>query len=479
MPIRVRLTAWYAGMLAVILLAMGTYVVFELRRDLRAAVDTELGVCTTVLTQALTDAENDPEAADPRLLASDGEDFLEAAQAALPQATSAVQLLDGQGRVLVTYGRAGSSAPVVGPETRRQAATGPQTLTAAVDAEDYRVRVEAVSFLDVPMTLVVGISLAETEQTVDRLLLLLVTAGPAAVLVTALAGMGLAGLAFRPVRRMTDDARRIGTDRLHDRVAEPAADDELRQLAVTLNAMLERIEQGALVQRRLVADASHELRSPLTVMRAELDVSLRGDELSPASREVLTSAREEVDRMRRTVDNLLTLAAVDEGGLPLLAVRCRMEETFAETSRSLAALATAREVTLVLEPGPEQVQADPQQLQLALVNLLENAIRFSPAGGRVRLTSWLRDGEVGLTVADQGPGVPAEHRERLFDRFYRVDSARGRGGSGLGLAICRAIVQAHGGRIWVEGAVGGGSAFSIALPAWRTLTPAVGQPVTT
>ena len=175
--------------------------------------------------------------------------------------------------------------------------------------------------------------------------------------------------------------------------------------------------------------------------------------------------------MRRTVDNLLTLAAVDEGGLPLLAVRCRLEQTMAEASRSVGALAAAQNVELVVEAGSEQVQADPQQLHLTLVNLLENAIRFSPPGGRVRLSSWQVDGEVGLTVADQGPGVPAEHCDKLFDRFYRADSARGRGGSGLGLSICREIVRAHGGRIWVDSDVGRGSSFSVALPAWRTLAP--------
>ena len=349
------------------------------------------------------------------------------------------------------------------------------TTPLGADRQNYRVRVVKASFADEPVVLVVGISLSEIDRTVDHLVRLLLAAGPAALLVTALAGSWLAGLSLKPVRRMTRDAQQIGTDRLYERVAVPAPHDEVRRLALTLNAMLDRIEQGATVQRRLVADASHELRSPLTVMRAELDVSLRGDELPTSGRIVLESVREEVDRMRRTVDNLLTLAAIDESGLPLLAIPCRLDQAMSEATRSVVALATVQNVDLVVDAGPEQVQADPQQLQLALVNLLENAIRYSPPGGEVRLTSWLIGGEVGLTVADQGPGIPAEHRERLFDRFYRVDGARGRDGSGLGLSICREIVRAHGGRIWVESAVGRGSAFSLALPAWRTLSVSLGS----
>jgi len=471
-PIRVRLTAWYAFMLTLILFALGGFISFELRRDLQAGVDTELNICTTVLIHALWDAENDPESGDLSLRETLEEDLLEAAQAALPLGSSAVQLVDEQGTVLVTYGQGASPTTLVAPEIHQQAANGPQMLTTPLgaDRQNYRVRVVKASFADQPVLLVVGISMSEIDRTVDELVHLLLMAGPAALLVTALAGSWLAGLALKPVRRMTRDAQQIGTDRLYERVAVPAPHDEVRRLAMTLNAMLDRIEQGATVQRRLVADASHELRSPLTVMRAELDVSLRADELPASGRIVLESVREEVDRMRRTVDNLLTLAAADEGGIPLLAIPCRLDQAMSEASRAVVQLAMAQDVDLVVEAGPQQVQADPQQLQLALVNLLENAIRFSPPGGRVRLSSWLVDGEVGLTVADQGPGIAEEHRERLFDRFYRVDRARGRGGSGLGLSICREIARAHGGRIWVESAVGRGSAFSLAFPAWRTLS---------
>jgi signal transduction histidine kinase len=134
-------------------------------------------------------------------------------------------------------------------------------------------------------------------------------------------------------------------------------------------------------------------------------------------------------------------------------------------------LVSAKGQSLEVEGGHEEVQADPPRLHLVITNLIENAIKFSPHGGRIRVAAWHREGEVGVSVTDDGPGIPVADRENLFDRFYRVDSARGRAadGSGLGLAICREVAVAHGGRIWVDSAPGGGSVFSVALPGWRSL----------
>jgi signal transduction histidine kinase len=240
---------------------------------------------------------------------------------------------------------------------------------------------------------------------------------------------------------------------------------------VTLNALLDRLEQGVREKDRLIADASHQVRGPLAVMRAELDVSLRGDELSSAARAVLESTREEVDRMSRTVDNLLTLAQADEGRLEPLKARVVLDEAIESAARPLRALAAAKRMRLELA-GAEgcEAQADPLALHQALTNLMENAIKFGRPGGEVRVTAWSRGGEVGVTVADDGPGIPVHARARVFDRFYRADPGGGgeAPGSGLGLAICREIAVAHGGRVWVESEERKGSAFSLALPRLPT-----------
>jgi signal transduction histidine kinase len=272
---------------------------------------------------------------------------------------------------------------------------------------------------------------------------------------------------------MTSEADAISIDRLDERVALPRAHDEIGHLAVTLNAMLERLEQGVREKHQLVADASHELRTPLAVMRSELDVSLYGDDLPPAARAVLESVREEVDRMSRTVANLLTLAQIDEGRLELLPTRLTLREAIEGACRALAPLAAAKQLTVEVDGDGCEAEADAHMLHQALENLIENAIKYAPVGGAVRVTAWTHGDEVGFTVTDNGPGIPAEARPYVFNRFYRVDAGRGRdaGGSGLGLAICREVAAAHGGRVWVESQEGEGSAFSLALP--RTADPVV------
>jgi heavy metal sensor kinase len=305
------------------------------------------------------------------------------------------------------------------------------------------------------------------DESVDKVLLLLLLGLPAALAATAVGGWWLARKALRPVERMTSKAGEIGIDRLHERIEQPRAQDEIGHLALTLNAMLDRLERGVDEKHRLITDASHELRTPLAAMRAELDVSLMGDDLSPAAHEVLESTREEVDRMSRIVANLLTLARADEGRLELLTTDVDLSEAIEAAVRPLRPLADAKRLRLDVNGEHCRADADPQQLHQALTNFIENAIKFSEPGGAVSVSAWQRNGEVGVTVTDRGPGIPADARTHVFDRFYRADPARGRegSGSGLGLSICREVADAHGGRVWVESEEGKGSAFSLALPS--------------
>ena len=237
--------------------------------------------------------------------------------------------------------------------------------------------------------------------------------------------------------------------------------------------MLERIERGVLEKHRLLADASHELRTPLAIMRTEVDVALAADELSAAAREVLGSARDEVDRMTRMIDNVLASAQADEGRLELLTVPVDLRRLVDDAARALQPLAAAKEVCLKADGKRWEVQADPPRLTLVLTNLVDNAIKFSPPGETVRISTWRHDDEVGVKVCNAGPGISPSDEEHLFDRYFRVDNPVGPvlSGSGLGLAICREVVLAHGGRIWVESLPGGGSSFSLALPGWRSLRP--------
>jgi heavy metal sensor kinase len=459
-PIRVRLTVWYAALLALIIAALGLYLVLQLRSDLDARIDREV------------------EASLPQIAneyATEGaRDFREESGALLPP-RSATQILAPDGRVLLSYGEAVARKPLVPGKAVAEALNGERRVrTIAPGGGDERFRALAlpVRRRGRREVIVVAESLHGVDKSVHRVLVLLLLAGPAALLATALGGWWLARKALLPVKRMTTEASEIGIDRLDERVAVPESRDEIAHLAVTLNAMLHRLDQGVKDKHRLIADASHELRTPLAVMRSELDVSLLGDELGPDARAVLESAREEVDRMSRTVENLLTLARVDEGRLELLKKRVDLAEASRAVVDPLRPLAENKRLRLDVAGETCEVEADPDRLQQTLRNLVENAIKFSPPQGEVRVTTWRRDGEAGVTVEDDGPGIAPDAQTRIFDRFYRVDSARGRdGGSGLGLAICREIAKAHGGRVWVTSQRGKGSAFSLALPAAGVESP--------
>jgi heavy metal sensor kinase len=458
-PIRVRLTAWYVLLLAAIVVGLGAIVTLQAKRDLLENLDREVD------ENAAQIGSFDPQ--------EGTRDFLEMSRTVLPGKHTGAQLISRSGRVIAGYG-VGARPGAIAPDAVRAVATDSRRRLVSLALGRPPVRDRAlVTPLRVkgqpPRVLVVAQPLREVDASTHEILLLLLLGGPVALAATGLGGWWLARKALRPVGRMTSEAGAIGIDRLGERVAVPHARDEIAELAMTLNAMLDRLEAGVREKHRLIADASHELRTPLSVMRAELDVTLRSDTLSEEARDVLESAREEVDRMSRTVANLLTLAQVDEGRLELLTASVTLHDAIAAATRPLLPVAAAKGVRLDITGAADGVRADPERLHQALTNLIENAIKFTPREGEVHVTAWERGDEIGVTVTDTGPGIPAEALPRVFDRFYRVDSARGRdaGGSGLGLAICREIAAAHGGRVWVKSTAGAGSAFSLALPRTR------------
>jgi len=243
--------------------------------------------------------------------------------------------------------------------------------------------------------------------------------------------------------------------------------DEVERLSATLNRMIERLEHSFHQITQFTADASHELRTPLTILRGELEVALRGNELSPAAREVIESVLEETERLSKIVDHLMILSRLDSGELKLerswfdLARLCR------ETVEQMGLLAEDRAVHLECSaPEKIKVNADPLRVRQILINLIDNAIKYTPAGGRVNVTITNEADQAVIEVADTGQGIPTEALPHIFDRFYRVDKSRSRehGGSGLGLAIAKSICELHDGRISVESKEDKGSTFRITLP---------------
>ena len=306
------------------------------------------------------------------------------------------------------------------------------------------------------------------EKQVARTFLL---AGSVTLVIGLLAGYLVAARTAGPLRRMARIAARVDAGELSPRMAQSGPRDEVRALADSFDLMLDRLEDAFARQRAFASDASHELRTPLTVIRGQLEVLARQAHPTPDDvRRVERLVRTEILRMERLVDDLLVLARADEREF----LRRRPIDLPRFAAELLDGARPTAERHFELGPIPMGVvDADPDRLAQALRNLLRNAIEYTSDGGVVRLTGAAAGGRVTLAVEDDGPGIPRAHRERVFDRFHRTDSARTRvrGGAGLGLAIARAIAEAHGGTIYAGESPEGGARVAIELPDFRPLVP--------
>jgi heavy metal sensor kinase len=295
----------------------------------------------------------------------------------------------------------------------------------------------------------------------------LLTAGPAALLLAAAFGYWLARKSLAPVDRLRRAADAITAEDLSRRLPVLNPDDEFGRLTRTINAMIARLERSFAEVRRFTADASHELRTPLTVLRSEVEVAL-GKPLPPADQqELLGTVLEELGRMSRLTDQLLTLSRRDAGVEHFEPVPLDLAALAAGVVEAMRPLAEARGVQLSLDKeGAAVVVGDEGRLRQVVINLLDNALKYTPEGGRVGVGVETKGGNALVTVRDTGIGIPAEHLPHVFERFYRVDKARSReqGGTGLGLSISKSIVTAHGGGIELTSAPGEGTTCVIALP---------------
>jgi heavy metal sensor kinase len=283
--------------------------------------------------------------------------------------------------------------------------------------------------------------------------------------VAAGGGWFLARRALAPVDAIVDAAKQIEAEDLSRRIAAAETNDELGRLVTVLNDMLARLERSFTAVRHFSADAAHELRTPLTILKGEIEVALRSSPTAEEYRRVLASCLEEVDRLSALVEDLLFLARSDSGALSRPTTLVNLAEVLDEVAPALLALAEAAQVCFSTAPSPALwVRGTAPLLFRLLFNLGENAIKYTPAGGRVTVSLRPHEHRAVLEVADTGPGIPPEERARIFDRFYRGDRARSRGGTGFGLAIVRSIVLLHDGQISVESRAGHGSCFRVAFP---------------
>jgi len=316
----------------------------------------------------------------------------------------------------------------------------------------------------------IAVAIDETSlrRTLRTLAVIMIMGIPCAVGLALAGGYVLAGRVLSPIGTMADKARKITAESLGERLPVENPEDEFGRLATVFNDTLSRLNDSFARLRRFTADASHELRTPLTAMRSVGEVALQRSLDRAAYRDVIGSMLEEVDRLTRLVESLLTLTRAESGRTQLTRKVVDLGGLASTVADSLRVLAEEKAQSLSVDAGAHvEATCDPAVLRQGLINLLDNAIKYTPDKGAIRVrVAKTALGEPAIEVKDTGPGIPAVHRERIFDRFYRVDTGRARdaGGLGLGLAITRWAVEAHGGRIELESEEGKGSLFRIVLP---------------
>ena len=427
-PIRVRLTAAFALAMAVVLAAAGLFVYLRLEEDLDESVR------ATLESRAAAPREAD-------------EGF--------------VQRVGEDGTVAYTEG--GATGPVLTPTELRQAAREEIEFDREVPGIEGTARVLAgPAGAEGGGVVVVGQSLEDRDETLAGVVASFAIGGPVAVLLASLLGYVLAAAGLAPVEAMRRRAAEVSFEDADARLPLPAAHDEIRRLGETLNAMLDRLRESHDRERRFVADASHELRTPVAVVKAELEAAQRGGPHDPQVEEALTVAVEECDRLAQLAEDLLVLARTGDGGLPVRTEPLVVDELLEGVRARFADRARARGRTIRVEPANGlRLDADDLRLRQALGNLVDNSLRHGE--GEIVLRASAAPGVARLEVSDAGQGFPPELRGRAFERFARGDAARARGGAGLGLAIVRAIAQAHGGSAEIVGA--DGATVRISLPA--------------
>lgn len=371
-------------------------------------------------------------------------------------------LFDTDGAVLTSTAK----EPVPRPEAIAAArAQGPfpamaGARTRGANRESYRV----LPFGDM---MLVGRSI-EPEVSAMRGFALSLAAGGGALLVIGLAGGWLlASRAMRPIGVISATASRIAGGDLSQRIPAAQTEDELAELASVLNSTFERLEESFQRQTRFTADASHELRTPVTVMLSQLQMSLARERSAAEYRETLLACQRAAQRMRKLAESLLALTRLEAGEERIRQDRFELSQVAEECVELVRARADERGVALCCDLDPAECTGDADRVAQVVTNLLDNAIRYTPKGGEVRVATARNGRGAKLIVSDNGEGIAAESLPHVFERFFRADKARAvnnGGGAGLGLAICQAIVQAHGGSIGVKSELGKGSEFTVTLP---------------
>jgi heavy metal sensor kinase len=458
--LRLRLTVWYAITSSVILLALGGILLLVLYQRLISELDRQLRVDFETVESRVT-RDSDGDLTWPGYGHAEDED-----ESGQPDAVSLwFEILSPEAQMLLREGPSADWHPVPVSTFDREE---PRSFSAEAKAHFYVRVLERKTNVE-GQSVLLRVFRPETDlrRAVGELAAVLGIGLPLAAVLSAAGGYLIANRSLAPVGQMAARAQHITAESLGGRLPVVNPHDELGRLATVFNATLARLEGSFSELRRFTADASHELRTPLTALQAVGEAALRPDSGDPRSlREALSSMLEETRRLSDLVDRLLLLARADTGAaLPSLE-EVDLEALVHEVREALLVLAEERGQLIEVKTDKVIVRADRELLRLALLNLVDNAIRYSPKGSSIRLIVRRTEKHAVVEVIDQGPGIAREHHQKIFERFYRIDKARSRasGGAGLGLSITRWAVERQRGRLELESETGQGSLFRIVIP---------------
>lgn len=460
--IRFRLTMWYAGLLAGIILLSGAATYFGLERYLKKSLDESLTTQARTIAQTLL--VNIRQSGNEYVVNEVNEHFAPEINGRFVRITKA----DGSPLYV-------SGAPMdrsFDPGVIRPSEARAREYSQEVDVGDDReMLLHALSYAnrDGDRFLVeVGAPYWQIEKVLHGLIFAFALGLPLVLALATGGGYLLMRSALRPVDEITQAAERITSRNLAERLPVYSTGDELERLAIALNSMIARLEEAFLHLHRFSADASHELRTPLTILHGELEAMAQQTDLPAELREGLGSTLEETERLAKIVENLLTISRLEAGEAKMERARVDLSEITRNTAEQMRLLADEKNVSLKISANDSvPVEGDSSRLKQVIVNLLDNAIKYTPAEGLVEIVTANRDGHAILEVRDTGLGIPASDLPHVFERFYRADKARSRelGGTGLGLSIVKSIVAAHGGEVTAHSDGGRGALFTVSIPS--------------
>lgn len=463
LTVRTRLTIWYVTLLTVSLIGFGGVFSYSLLKIFIYRIDSQIISVAEMMEHTVIRPSGQV------FLPGDFEVILERFFG-IRTAGFYIQVLDPHGQIVAKSANLQTFSLPITRDTYHGALGGVTSYEVFQKVGKYPIRVVTKPIMrsgKVAIIVQVGSSLEGMDEIFHSLAYILISAIFASVAVASAVGWFLAKKALRPVTEITKLARKIEAENLNERITIDVPRDEIGQLAITMNEMIERLEKSFNQIKQFTADASHELKTPLTILKGEMEIALRSKGGIDEMRRALTSSLEEIDRMNYIVRNLLDLAKMDVERGRAATHEVSLDRIVSERCEHFRRHALDSGVGLaILKNSPVLIRGDSVRISQLVYNLIDNALKYTPSGGHVEVMLTEEEKMAVLRVADTGIGISGEDIPYLFDRFYRVDKARsgGAGGAGLGLSICKEIVESNGGTITVSSVPGKGTTFTVRLP---------------